>query len=70
MDPKSESAAKRSRFQYLQKNKRLDPMMLHSHEDAQTDFASETSYFNSRTDSHSGSNSISGVNPDSVTGAN
>ena len=31
---------------------------------------SETAYFNSRTDPPSGANSISGVNPDSVTGVN
>ena len=34
------------------------------------DFASENSYFKSRTNSHSGANTISGVNPDSFSGEN
>ena len=71
----------RSQFRHLQKNRRLGPMMLridsrkeskftiHSHGNSRIEFASETSYFNSRIDSHSAANSMSGDNPDSVTGA-
>ena len=40
---------------------------MHSHGDSRTDFASETSRFDSRTDSPSGANCISGANPDSAT---
>ena len=83
LGPKSESDSKRSRFWHLHKNRPSGQIILHidSHKeskftktinspgDSRTDFASETSYLNSRTDSHSGANYLSGVNLYSVTGA-
>ena len=61
----------RSRFRHLHKNRSLGPMIQRFASCKEINFfVSETSYFNSRTDSHSRANSNSNVNSDYVSGAN
>ena len=76
-------ASKLCRFRHLHKNRRLGPLIIRIDSRKESKFTCKRSIrmeipglisllklFFLRTDSHSGANSISEVNPDSVTGAN